>query len=64
MERVWLKPKLVVLVRGKPEERVLDGCKDSVGAEASGTGGQTICQGGVIPGQPGWCYECYDYATS
>ena len=27
MKKVWEKPKLVALVRGKPEERVLAVCK-------------------------------------
>ena len=27
MEKLWKKPKLVVLVRGRPEEAVLQGCK-------------------------------------
>jgi hypothetical protein len=25
--KTWEKPKLIVLVRGKPEEAVLEGCK-------------------------------------
>ena len=28
MKKVWEKPELVVLVRSKPEEGVLAGCKD------------------------------------
>jgi len=27
MKKTWESPKLIVLVRGEPEERVLDGCK-------------------------------------
>lgn len=26
-KKVWSKPKLVVLVRGRPEEAILNGCK-------------------------------------
>jgi hypothetical protein len=29
MRKTWQKPKLVVLVRGRPEEFVLGPCKDS-----------------------------------
>jgi len=27
MKKKWSKPKLIILTRGKPEERVLTGCK-------------------------------------
>jgi hypothetical protein len=27
MEKTWIKPKLIVLVRSKPEEATLAGCK-------------------------------------
>jgi hypothetical protein len=27
MRKTWMKPKLVVLVRGTADERVLEGCK-------------------------------------
>ncbi|MBD3183179.1 hypothetical protein GF312_12865 [Candidatus Poribacteria bacterium] len=27
MRKTWLKPKLIVLVKGTPDERVLVGCK-------------------------------------
>lgn len=26
-KKKWDRPKLIILTRGKPEERVLDGCK-------------------------------------
>lgn len=32
----WGKPKLIVLVRGKPEERVLTNCKLTVGGTGAG----------------------------
>lgn len=28
MKKEWMTPELIVLVRGRPEERVLDACKD------------------------------------
>jgi len=31
----WAKPKLIVLVRGKPQEVVLDACKDGIGGDPS-----------------------------
>jgi hypothetical protein len=31
-KKVWVEPELIVLVRNKPEEAVLEGCKASVGA--------------------------------
>ena len=30
-KKKWKRPKLIVLVRGKPEEAVLQSCKNSVG---------------------------------
>ncbi len=30
VKKKWSKPKLIVLVRGKPEEAVLDTCKTTV----------------------------------
>jgi hypothetical protein len=36
--KVWKKPKLIVLVRGRPEEAVLQACKsDSVGGPGGGS---------------------------
>ncbi len=29
MKQVWMKPQLIVLVRGKPEESVLGTCKNT-----------------------------------
>ncbi len=47
----WGKPKLIILIRGKPEEGVLAGCKS--GAHGAGYPGafQVRCR------QPFWCYE-------
>ncbi len=38
MKKKWLKPKLIVLVRGRTEENVLSSCKTS----GSGMGGPNI----------------------
>ena len=38
MKKVWKKPKLIVLVRGKAEENVLSSCKTST----SGMSGPNI----------------------
>ena len=62
MEKEWLKPKLVVLMRGKPEERVLDGCKNSAGEETPGANGQTLCQ--APEDAANWCDECYDHSNT
>jgi hypothetical protein len=35
MKKTWLKPELVILIRGRPEEYVLGACKD-VGAPDAG----------------------------
>ena len=37
LRKKWSKPKLLVLVRGKPEEMVLAGCKVWHGPVAYGT---------------------------
>ena len=34
--KVWEKPELIVLVRSKPEEAVLTGCKTEVGPLGQG----------------------------
>lgn len=44
MKKTWLKPELVILVRGRPEEYVLGACKD-VGAPDAGP---TPIQAGAI----------------
>jgi len=43
MRKTWKRPELVVLVRSKPEERVLDGCKGYTTYAGISTG-QTYCQ--------------------
>ena len=36
MKKLWKKPKLVVLYRGKPEESVLAACKADMGGSPPG----------------------------
>jgi hypothetical protein len=33
MKKHWEKPKLIILVRGRPEENVLAACKASIGGQ-------------------------------
>lgn len=42
-KKVWSKPKLVVLVRGKPQEAVLNGCK--LDYPLGGTGADAVYSG-------------------
>jgi hypothetical protein len=37
MNKVWQKPKLIILYRGRPEESVLLGCKIAAAGAASGS---------------------------
>jgi len=49
-KKVWEKPRLIVLFRGRPEERVLGACKidGDNGPFGSGSGGcKVIIQGSV-----------------
>ena len=43
MRKVWEKPELVVLVRGKPEESVLAACKG--GSIAGASQAKAFCRG-------------------
>ena len=61
MEKEWLKPKLVILVRGKPEERVLDGCKDHVEGMTADQETHTNCQKPAAD-PSGWCDPCFGYS--
>jgi hypothetical protein len=40
----WGKPKLIVLTRGKPEERVLDACKSDYSGNNAPLINATNCQ--------------------
>jgi hypothetical protein len=43
MRKTWMKPKLVVLVKGTTDERVLLGCKGAYPNNNKGTEGQAGC---------------------
>ena len=47
MRKTWQKPKLVVLVRGRPEEFVLGQCKD-VGTPGTPVGDDTDCNQNLV----------------
>lgn len=44
MRKTWQKPKLVILVKGRPEEYVLSACKDSAGAEENAVDAFVDCE--------------------
>jgi hypothetical protein len=54
----WMRPELVVLVRGKPEEYVLAACK-TLGIE-----GPNIIFSGCALAFGGNCGECQTHANS
>lgn len=43
-KKVWTKPQLIVVVRARPEEAVLLGCKTSLGAGPSAFPCTAACQ--------------------
>jgi hypothetical protein len=45
-KKEWRKPELIVIVRSKPEEAVLCGCKDSKG-KSGAINSQKTCMGVV-----------------
>jgi len=52
----WQKPELIALVRSKPEETVLMGCKSCTNPPSSGPSrGSSNCVTGPQPS----CYNCY-----
>jgi len=60
-KKLWKKPELVVLVRGRPEEAVLAVCKDpSLGGVDPSDEEQACC---TPPGDQG-CIECSDHSES
>jgi len=59
MKKSWSKPKLIVLFRGKPEESVLSGCKDSTGSTTEQTAAHTDCSG--VPATA--CGDCKDLGS-
>ena len=57
MKKVWCKPKLIVLYRGRPEEAVLTFCKDS-GGQTSANSGLSACNDAVT------CPDCSTTSTT
>jgi len=59
--KTWEKPKLIVLVRNKPEEAVLDVCKHAVGSGAFNMNNGCLSQQDA----PGSCaFKCDGYISS
>ena len=58
MKATWMKPTLVVLSRGNPEEMVLEVCKlvGEAGPMSGPQGGQNKCDVGTQPGHS--CGAC------
>lgn len=56
MKKAWEKPKLVVLVRARPEEGVLTACKT--------TGGATSPNPSNIGCEKGNCTSCAAWAST
>jgi hypothetical protein len=46
-KKTWLRPELVVLVRGRPEEAVLAGCK--IGGSSGPANHNKACRGKGTP---------------
>jgi hypothetical protein len=44
MKKVWKKPKLLGLYRGRPEEAVLNGCKNNITPSADEAAVNDGCQ--------------------
>jgi hypothetical protein len=66
MKKAWEKPQLVILVRGKPAERVLGACKTS-GASGDPQTEYLGCDEPIGVGAdfiPVICQSCYDDYTS
>ncbi len=47
-KRAWFQPELVVIVRGNPEELVLEGCKTA--SQLGPNGSSTSCGGSTCSG--------------
>ena len=56
-KRKWVKPKLIVLLRGKPEETVVLACKTGSGSPGTAWIG---CQATV----PAFCTQCVPFTGS
>jgi hypothetical protein len=60
--KMWTKPELIVLVRGKPDEAVLDYCKQTGGTGGAGSAGNDAA--GCIQPAPSVCQVCQLSNTS
>ena len=58
MKKSWCEPALIVLVRGKPEEAILSGCK----FDASGVGAGSLQEG--CNNAPSFCAGCNSITQS
>jgi hypothetical protein len=56
-KKKWVQPELIVLVRRKPEERVLDGCKTG-----HAEGPENVDWGCVT--YVDWCTGCDNYSAT
>lgn len=58
-KKLWVKPELIILYRGKPEESVLTICRYE--SAPDGTGGiQTLIGRGCQAKKTGSCQACLD----
>lgn len=57
MRKIWLKPKLVMLIKGRPEEHILGCCKGE-GAEGP-TGNEGSCRYDLQ-----LCDDCVEFLCS
>jgi len=57
--KTWVTPELIVLIRSKPEEAVLEGCKTSGSMSIGAPPGHAACDFVVIA-----CNPCIDTSGS
>jgi hypothetical protein len=63
-DKAWEKPKLLVLVRGKPEESVLDLCKHPEFIKGTGpNSGHQECTWATTDSAT-YCQKCHDSAKT
>lgn len=56
-KKIWQRPKLIILERGRPEEMVLAGCK-MAGSKAKTSNKKSGCM------RLGACKPCSEFSTS
>ncbi len=57
-KKPWEKPQLIILLRSKPEERILGACKDHQLFPASGLTGQYASCSFTVGGAYSGCAAC------